>query len=60
ILPVAQLAAILVGNMSGNYITLKLQWVLFAYALASWTYFTAKPARPSQPSVAQVRRARWG
>ena len=60
ILPVAQLAAILVGNLSGNYITLKLQWVLFAYAIASWTYLTAKPARPSQPSAADLRRARWG
>jgi O-antigen ligase len=60
ILPTAQLAAILVGNLSGNYITLKLQWVLLAYAIASWTYLTAKRARPLQPSVAEVRRARWG
>jgi hypothetical protein len=57
---VAQLAAILVGNLSGNYITLKMQWVLFAYAMASWTYLTAKRARPVQPSAAEVRRARWG
>ena len=60
ILPVAQLAAILVGNLSGNYITLKLQWVLLAYAMGSWTYLTAKWARPIQPSAADVRRARWG
>jgi O-antigen ligase len=60
ILPTVQLAAILVGNLSGNYITLKLQWVLLAYAIASWTYLTAKRARPLQPSVAEVRRARWG
>lgn len=60
ILPVAQLAAILVGNLSGNYITLKLQWVLFAYAMASWAYLTAKQARPIQPSAADLRRARWG
>ncbi len=60
ILPAAQMAALVVGNLSGNYIQLKLQWVLLAYALASWVYLTAKPARPTKPNAAAARRARWG
>jgi O-antigen ligase len=60
ILPAAQMAALMVGNLSGNYIQLKLQWVLLAYALASWVYLTPKAARPSAPSAAAARRARWG
>jgi len=60
ILPAAQMAALMVGNLSGNYIQLKLQWVLLAYALASWVYLTPKSARPVAPSAAAARRARWG
>jgi O-antigen ligase len=35
ILPFAMLSAILVGNMSGNYIAAKLFWFVLAYAAAS-------------------------
>lgn len=59
-LPAAQLAALLVGNLSGNFIMLKLQWVLLAYALASYEYFTAHPVRPMVNPIAALRRARWG
>lgn len=60
ILPVAQMMALGLGNASGNYIQLKLQWVLLAYAMASWVYLTAKPVRVAPPSAAALRRARWG
>lgn len=60
ILPAAQMAALMVGNLSGNYIQLKLQWVLLAYALASWWYLTPHAARVVRPSAAAARRARWG
>jgi O-antigen ligase len=60
ILPAAQMAALMVGNLSGNYIQLKLQWVLLAYAMASWVFLTAKQARPPVVSAAAARRARWG
>jgi O-antigen ligase len=60
ILPAAQMAALMVGNLSGNYIQLKLQWVLLAYAMASWMYLTAKVARPKMPAAVAARRARWG
>lgn len=60
ILPAAQMAALMVGNLSGNYIQLKLQWVLLAYAMASWVYLTAKVARPTMPTAVAARRRRWG
>lgn len=60
ILPAAQMAALLVGNLSGNYIMLKLQWVLLAYAMASWTYLTARYSHARPPSPADLRRARSG
>jgi O-antigen ligase len=60
ILPAAQMAALLVGNLSGNFIALKLQWVLLAYALVSREYFRAQPVRHSLNPTAAARRARWG
>jgi O-antigen ligase len=60
ILPAAQMAALLVGNLSGNFIALKLQWVLLAYALASYEYFTAHPVSSLPNPTAAARRARWG
>lgn len=60
IVPTAQMAALLAGNMSGNYIQNKLQWLLLAYALASYTFLTAKPIRPPVPDRAAARRRRWG
>jgi O-antigen ligase len=60
ILPAAQMAALMVGNLSGNYIQLKLQWVLLAYALASWVYLTPKPTTPAMSATLASRRARWG
>lgn len=60
ILPAAQMVALLAGNMSGNYIVLKLQWVLLAYAMASWTFHTPHPRAPAVPSRAALRRQRWG
>lgn len=60
ILPVAQMMALGLGDASGNYIQLKLQWVLLAYAMASWVYLTAKVARPTIPTAVAARRARWG
>lgn len=59
ILPAAQMVALLVGNLSGNFIMLKLQWVLLAYALASYEYFTAHPQRVPHNRAAVARRARW-
>src|SRR5512146_2845227 len=60
ILPAVQMAALVVGNLSGNYIQLKLQWVLLAYALASWVYLTPKPLRIAVPTPAALRRSRRG
>jgi O-antigen ligase len=60
ILPAAQMASTIVGNLSGNYIALKLQWVLFAYAMASWIYLTPKPRVVTAPTAAAARRARAG
>jgi hypothetical protein len=54
------MAALVVGNLSGNYIQLKLQWVLLAYALASWVYLTPKPLRMPVPTPAELRRRRRG
>ena len=60
ILPAAQMVALLAGNLSGNYIVLKLQWVLLAYAMASWTFLTPHPRAPATPSRSSARRQRWG
>ena len=60
ILPAAQMAALLIGNLSGNYIALKLQWVLLAYALASYRYLTPHLRRASVSATVAARRARWG
>jgi O-antigen ligase len=60
ILPLAQMMALGVGNLTGNYIQFKLQWVLLAYALASWVYLTPKPVRMPVPTAADLRRSRWG
>ena len=55
VLPLALLLAMLVADMSGNYIVLKLQWVILAYAAASgsrvadrraWTAVTAAQRLP--------------
>ena len=59
ILPAAQMMSTMVGNLTGNYIVLKLQWVLLAYAMASWVWLTPKQqAAPPQPGAR--RRARMG
>ena len=60
ILPTAQIAALLVGNLSGNYIMLKLQWVLLAYAMASWVFHTPHIPRPTTSPRILARRQRWG
>jgi len=54
ILPAAQMMSTMVGNLSGNYIALKLQWVLFAYAMASWIYLT--PKQPTAPAPGAMPR----
>jgi O-antigen ligase len=59
ILPAAQMMSTMVGNLTGNYIVLKLQWVLLAYAMASWVWLTPKQqAAPLSPGA--MRRARRG
>ncbi|MGE5290304.1 MAG: O-antigen ligase family protein [Micromonosporaceae bacterium] len=60
ILPLAQMMALGVGNLTGNYIQFKLQWLILAYAMASWVYLTAKPVRVAAPTRAELRRRRWG
>jgi len=60
ILPAAVMAALLVNNLSGNYIAFKLQWMLLAYALASYRYLTAHPTPPIMSPTVAARRARWG
>lgn len=60
ILPVAQMMSLGVGNLTGNYIQLKLQWVILAYAMASWVYLTAKPLHIPAPTAAELRRRRRG
>lgn len=60
ILPAAQMMSTMFGNLSGNYIALKLQWVLFAYAMASWIYLTPKPQQSVGPTPAARRRASMG
>ena len=59
ILPAAQMMSTMVGNLTGNYIVLKLQWVLLAYAMASWVWLTPKQ-RPAPPAPGAMRRARIG
>jgi hypothetical protein len=49
----------MVGNLTGNYIVLKLQWVLLAYAMASWVWLTPKQ-RPAPAPPGALRRARMG
>lgn len=62
ILPFAQCAALVIGNLSVNFIMLKLHWVLLAYALASAGFMTSwQPAQsPGLSSRAAHRRRRWG
>jgi O-antigen ligase len=60
ILPAAQMAALLAGNLSGNYIVLKLQWLLLAYAMASWAFLTPHPRAPTTSPRISARRQRWG
>lgn len=57
ILPAAQMMSTMVGNLTGNYIVLKLQWVLLAYAMASWVWLTPKQQAAAPPQGA-MRRAR--
>ncbi len=59
ILPAAQMASTMVGNLSGNYISLKLQWVLFAYAMAAWLWHTPRRQTMAQ-APATTRRSRLG
>lgn len=59
ILPAAQMMSTMVGNLTGNYIVLKLQWVLLAYAMASWVWLTPKQ-QAAPPSQGAMRRARMG
>ena len=59
ILPAAQMASTMVGNLSGNYISLKLQWVLFAYAMAAWFWHTPNRQLMAQAAM-PMRRARVG
>lgn len=59
ILPAAQMMSTMVGNLTGNYIVLKLQWVLLAYAMASWIWLTPKQQAAAPPPGAR-RRARVG
>lgn len=56
ILPAAQMASTMVGNLSGNYISLKLQWVLFAYAMAAWLWHTPKQQTMTQAPAPPRRR----
>ena len=59
ILPAAQMMSTMVGNLTGNYIVLKLQWVLLAYAMASWVWLTPKQ-QAAPPAPGAMRRARMG
>ena len=59
ILPAAQMMSTMVGNLTGNYIVLKLQWVLLAYAMASWMWLTPKQ-QAAPPTPGAMRRARMG
>ena len=59
ILPAAQMMSTMVGNLTGNYIVLKLQWVMLAYAMASWIWLTPKQ-HAGPPSPGAIRRARMG
>jgi O-antigen ligase len=66
ILPFAMLSAVLVGNMSGNYLAAKLLWFVLAYATASrcqWAsvtrgYIPALPIAPRRDGYGAARL--WG
>ena len=63
VLPLALLIALLAGNMSGNYIVLKLQWVALALAFASGAMLVVpslRPATPSHPRLLRVPSPRRG
>lgn len=48
ILPLAMLVALLMGNMSGNYIGLKLFWLVLAWCAAAGSLVTASRAIPAR------------
>ena len=58
IVPFALCATILVGNMSGNYIGLKLTWFVLALAMASGRLYAPSPAPVPAPPPPPLRR-RW-
>jgi O-antigen ligase len=62
ILPTAHCAALLMANLSVNFIMLKVHWLLLAYALAS-AAFVPPPQfapLPNRASTSRHRRRRWG
>ncbi len=48
ILPLAMVVALLMGNMSGNYIGLKLFWLVLAWAAAAGSLVTPRLAAPAR------------
>ncbi len=55
ILPFTMLAALLTGDMSGNYIALKLHWLVLAFALASGSLVMRRAVRRSHPGDRYAR-----
>lgn len=53
ILPLAMAVALLMGNMSGNYIGLKLFWLVLAWGAAAGSLVAA--ARPAPPRIQLMR-----
>jgi O-antigen ligase len=45
IVPLAVTFGLLAGSMVGNYLTLKIQWLMLAYALASTAWLVANPRK---------------
>ena len=58
ILPLAMLAAVLAGNMSGNYLVYMPYWLVLAYALASASLIPA-PRRPGRPVTGRAGWRSW-
>src|SRR5687768_11706105 len=61
VLPMAMIALVLVGNLSGNFLVFKLYWVMLAFAVASATALRLhRQSATSEPAPAVIRAVAFG
>jgi O-antigen ligase len=56
ILPFAMAASLLAANMSGNYIAVKLHWLVLAYGAAAGSLIAAQRSPPARQAMNRERR----